>query len=108
MGTALVGNTLPSASDTTELVLSDITVCTTAPNPDAYASLGGAEWLSGVTSDGDGSRYRSSASPNLIHVVEEAARPAGGPGIGSWPTWLWVVLILFLIVIAIALYSYFS
>lgn len=46
----LVGNTLPSASDTKELVLSDITVCTTPPNPDAYASLGGAEWLSLATS----------------------------------------------------------
>jgi FtsP/CotA-like multicopper oxidase with cupredoxin domain len=45
----LVGNTLPSALDTKQLVLSDITVCKTAGmNTDAYASLGGAEWLSGA------------------------------------------------------------
>ncbi|HKI00763.1 MAG TPA: multicopper oxidase domain-containing protein [Thermoanaerobaculia bacterium] len=46
---ALVGTTLPSAADTKQLVLSDITVCTTPPNPDAYAALAGAEWLSGAT-----------------------------------------------------------
>lgn len=48
--TTLVGNTLPSVLDTRQLVLSDITVCTAPPNSDAYALLGGAEWLSGVTS----------------------------------------------------------
>jgi len=45
----LVGNTLPAALDTKQLVLSDITVCTIPPNPDAYAALAGAEWLSGAT-----------------------------------------------------------
>lgn len=45
----LVGNTLPAAIDTKQLVLSDITVCTTPPNPDSYAALAGAEWLSGAT-----------------------------------------------------------
>lgn len=48
--TTLEGNTLPSAMETKQLVLSDITVCTAPPNIDAYASLGGAEWLSGATS----------------------------------------------------------
>ena len=58
------------------------------------------------TPDGDGSGYRSSSSPNLRHMVEEAARPPGGPRISSWPWWLWVVLILLLILLAIVLYSY--
>jgi hypothetical protein len=58
------------------------------------------------TPDGDGSGYRSSSSPNLLHMVEEAARPPSGPRISSWPWWLWVVLILLLILLAIVLYSY--
>jgi len=48
--TTLDGNTLPSAANTKQLVLSDITVCTAPPNLDGYASLGGAEWLSGASS----------------------------------------------------------
>ena len=43
------GVVLPLPADTKQIVLSDITVCTTPPNPDAYAALAGAEWLSGST-----------------------------------------------------------
>ena len=45
------GTVLPLPADTKQIVLSDITVCkATGMNADAYASLGGAEWLSGATS----------------------------------------------------------
>ena len=62
----------------------------------------------GYTSDGDGSGYHSSSSPNLLLPVGEPTGPPGGLGIGSWPMWIWVVVILFLILIAIAIYAYFS
>jgi FtsP/CotA-like multicopper oxidase with cupredoxin domain len=45
------GVVLPLSADTKQIVLSDITVCkVSGMNTDAYASLGGAEWLSGATS----------------------------------------------------------
>jgi FtsP/CotA-like multicopper oxidase with cupredoxin domain len=59
-------------------------------------------------SDGDGSGYHSSSSPNLLLVlaVGEPGGPPGGLGISSWPIWVWVVVILLLILIAIAVYTY--
>jgi FtsP/CotA-like multicopper oxidase with cupredoxin domain len=73
--TTLVGNTLPPAADTMQLVLSDITVCTAAPNPDAYASLVGAEWLSGAISQPGPTPAFLCESPNA--VADDGSNPPG-------------------------------
>ena len=76
----LVGTTLPSAADTRQLVLSDITVCTTPPNPDAYAALGGAEWLSGATAQSGPLPADMCELPNAVddHGDPAAASYAAG------------------------------
>ena len=74
----LVGNTLPSASNTKQLVLSDITVCKAAGmNTDAYAALGGAEWLSGATA-------QSGPLPVDICELPNAVDDDGMPAMASY------------------------
>ena len=75
--TTLVGNTLPPAADTLQLVLSDITVCTAAPNPDAYASLAGAEWLSGAAS-------QPGPTPANLCELPSAVDDDGAPAAASY------------------------
>jgi len=74
---SLVGNTLPSAADTKQIVLSDITVCTTPPNPDAYALLAGAEWLSGAASQPDPTPQDLCELPNAVN--DSGTAPSGAP-----------------------------
>lgn len=76
--TTLVGNTLPAALDTKQLVLSDITVCMTPPNLDTYASLGGAEWLSGATSQPGPTPANLCESPTAVDD------DGMGAGMTSW------------------------